>query len=96
MTRTLPTTLSMGPACDLLGIAKWTGYELAKRDEFPVPVLHLGRAIRVPTRPLVDLLGLDVEIVLATQPEGENAGAVTPALLPATPDTHHGIKDHQR
>lgn len=55
----LPPTLTMGPACDLLGISTWQGYQLVKRDEFPVPVLHLGRAIRVPTRPLLDLLGIE-------------------------------------
>jgi predicted DNA-binding transcriptional regulator AlpA len=40
----------------LLGISRNTGYELIRRGEFPVPVLRLGRKLRIPTAPLLDLL----------------------------------------
>jgi excisionase family DNA binding protein len=45
-------------AAELLGISTWQAYALIKRDEFPAPVLKLGRAIRIPRRPLLDLLGM--------------------------------------
>lgn len=51
-------TLTMEETVPLLGISRWAGYELVKRDEFPVQVLGLGRTIRVPTAPLLALLGL--------------------------------------
>jgi hypothetical protein len=40
----------------LLGLGRSLGYELIRRGEFPVPVLRLGRKLRVPTAPLLDLL----------------------------------------
>lgn len=36
-------TVSLGQAADLLGIGRSTAYDLARRDEFPVPVLKIGR-----------------------------------------------------
>lgn len=51
-------TLTVPEAADMLGISAWQAYELIKRDEFPAPVLRLGRAIRIPRRPLLDILGL--------------------------------------
>jgi len=52
-------TLTVPEACELLSISPWQGYQLIKRDEFPVPVLRLGRAIRIPRRPLEALLGIE-------------------------------------
>lgn len=49
------------------GIHRVTAYELAKRDELGVPVLRLGRTLRVPTAELRRVLGLEVE------PEGDAA-----------------------
>jgi predicted DNA-binding transcriptional regulator AlpA len=54
-------TLDVPSAAALLGCSPWTAYELIKRGEFPVSVLALGRKIRVPTAPLLDLLGLHPE-----------------------------------
>ncbi len=51
-------TLSAEEAFRLLGCGRTSGYEMIRRDEFPVPVLHLGRVIRIPTAPLLELLGL--------------------------------------
>lgn len=51
-------TLTVPEACELLGISTWQGYALVKRGEFPTPVLRLGRAIRVPRQPLLDVLGM--------------------------------------
>jgi hypothetical protein len=56
----LPASLSLIEAAALLGIGRTHAYNLEAAGDFPVPVLHLGRAIRVPTAPLLDLLGLPV------------------------------------
>ena len=54
----LPASLSLIEAAALLGIGRTHAYNLEATGEFPVPVLHLGRVIRVPTAPLLELLGL--------------------------------------
>lgn len=40
-------TLSLTEAAKVLGIHRSTAWELYKRGEFPVPVLKLGRRLRV-------------------------------------------------
>ncbi len=88
-----PPTLTVPDACELLGISPWTGYELVKRDEFPVPVVRLGRTIRIPTQPLMDLLGVN--------DRREIAGAATPAIdqtipTPTCSVQENGAGDDQR
>lgn len=51
-------TMKLPEACELLGISLWQGYALVKRNEFPVPALRLGQAIRIPRQPLLELLGI--------------------------------------
>jgi predicted DNA-binding transcriptional regulator AlpA len=41
----------------MLGIGRSAAYELVRAGEWPTPVLRLGRLIRVPTAPLLELLG---------------------------------------
>ncbi len=41
-----------------LGLGRSKGYELAKRGEYPCKVLRLGKAYRVVTADLLNLLGL--------------------------------------
>jgi hypothetical protein len=55
--RTHPT-LNVAEAAPLIGCSSWAVYEAIKRGDFPVEVLRVGRKIRVPTRPLLDRLGL--------------------------------------
>jgi len=43
-----------------LGFGHSKAYELVAAGEFPVRVLRLGKAWRVPTAELLDLLGVDV------------------------------------
>lgn len=43
-------------------IHRTTAYELAKRGELGVPVLRLGRTLRVPTAELRRVLGLGEEL----------------------------------
>lgn len=51
-------TIDVAQAAPLLGVSTWAAYESIKRGDFPVEVLRLGRKIRIPTRPLLDRLGL--------------------------------------
>ncbi len=48
-----PEMLKLPQAAKLLGISRWLAYELHKRGEFPVPVLKLGRCLRV-SRPVLE------------------------------------------
>jgi hypothetical protein len=58
-------TFSVPEASLLLGVGADHGYNLVARGAFPVPVIRLGRKVRVPARPLLDLLGLSDEAVEA-------------------------------
>jgi len=55
----LPVTVSVGTAARALGLGRSTAYELARRDEFPCPVLHVGGSYRVPTAGLFRVLGME-------------------------------------
>ncbi|CUU60626.1 hypothetical protein Ga0074812_14343 [Parafrankia irregularis] len=48
-------------AGEILGIGRTKAYELAARDEFPVPVLRIKGRYQVPTAPLKHLLGIHKE-----------------------------------
>lgn len=54
-----PPTISIRAAADVLGIGHSSAYAAARNDDFPVPVIRIGGRIVVPTKPLLDLLGLD-------------------------------------
>ena len=43
-----------------LGLSRSTGYELARRGEFPCRVLHVGSSYRVPTAELLRVLGISL------------------------------------
>ena len=51
-------TVTIEEAAVLLGISRNLTYELAARDELPVPVIRLGRRILVPREPLLEALGV--------------------------------------
>lgn len=53
---TAPRTVSVEDAARALGIGRSLAYELARRDELPVPVFRVGRLLRVPRQPLERLL----------------------------------------
>jgi predicted DNA-binding transcriptional regulator AlpA len=48
--------LSALEAFRILGVNRTTGYKAIREGTFPVPVLHIGRMIRVPTAALAKLL----------------------------------------
>jgi hypothetical protein len=55
---TLPPVLDVATAGRLLGLGRSAAYELVHAGTWPTPVLRLGRRWRIPTAPLLTLLGL--------------------------------------
>lgn len=58
MTIPMTPTTTIRVACELLGISLSTGYAAARGGTFPVQVIKVGGRYVVPTRPLLELLGL--------------------------------------
>ena len=50
-------TVSLVSAGQALGVGRQTAYRLAQRNEFPLPVLKVGKKLRVSTAALARLLG---------------------------------------
>jgi len=55
----LPVTVDVGTAARALGLGRSTGYELARRNEFPCRLLRVGSSYRVPTAELLRVLGIE-------------------------------------
>jgi excisionase family DNA binding protein len=64
----MPVTVDIGTAARALGLGRSTGYELARRGEFPCRVLHVGSSYRVPTAELMRLLGVDPSELQTSSP----------------------------
>ena len=56
--RTLPPVVDVPTAAAVLGVGRSAAYELIRCGQWPTPVLRLGKLIRVPTAPLLELVGL--------------------------------------
>lgn len=56
--RTLPAVVDVATAAIVLGIGRTAAYELIRTDKWPTPVLRLGKLIRIPSAPLLDLVGV--------------------------------------
>lgn len=56
--RALPAVVDLSTAARALGLGRSAAYELVRTGAWPTPVLRLGRLIKVPSAPLVELLGL--------------------------------------
>lgn len=54
----LPPVLDLPTAARLLGVGRTVAYQLVREDQWPTPVIRVGRLIRVPTAPLLALLGI--------------------------------------
>jgi excisionase family DNA binding protein len=52
----LPPVLDLVQAAALLGVGRTTAYRLVHDGQWPTPVLRLGRLIKIPTQPLLELL----------------------------------------
>jgi predicted DNA-binding transcriptional regulator AlpA len=64
----LPAAVDLITAGRALGLARTTAYELARRGEFPVPLLRLGRQYRARRSDLLDLLGIQDRATAPTEP----------------------------
>jgi hypothetical protein len=67
----LPVVIDVPTAARAIGLGRSTAYELARRNEFPCPVLRVGSSYRVPTAGLLRILGIEPptrEEVLAVPP----------------------------
>jgi excisionase family DNA binding protein len=56
----LPLMVDVSTAARALGLSRSTGYELARRGEFPCRVLHVGSSYRIPIAELLRVLGIDL------------------------------------
>lgn len=56
--RALPVVVDLPTAARVLGLGRTAAYELVRTGHWPTPVIRVGRLIRVPSAPLVELLGL--------------------------------------
>lgn len=54
--RHLPPVIDVPTAAAVLGISRSAAYQLIRAGQWPTPTLRLGRLIRIPTAPLLDLL----------------------------------------
>jgi|SRR3954468_1589439 len=52
----LPAVLDVPQAARLLGIGRTLAYELVRTDQWPTPVIRVGRLIKIPSRPLIELV----------------------------------------
>ncbi|MFE7130362.1 hypothetical protein ACFVIM_05850 [Streptomyces sp. NPDC057638] len=57
----LPVSVSLETANRALSLGRTTGYELARRGEYPVRLLRLGNAYRVARADLLRYLGVDAD-----------------------------------
>jgi excisionase family DNA binding protein len=55
----LPPTISVQHAARLLGVSRSSAYRAAARGQ--LPTITFGRRLLVPTRPLLELLGVPID-----------------------------------
>jgi hypothetical protein len=56
--KALPSVVDVATAARIVGVGRTAAYELIRTERWPTPVLHLGRLIRIPTAPLLELVGV--------------------------------------
>lgn len=83
----LPPTIDVEIAARALGIGRALAYDLVKREEFPVRVLHLGRRFKIITAELHSLLGvhLTLDVTDGAPSDQELGAAETHALTRQDP-----------
>jgi excisionase family DNA binding protein len=55
--RELPVVVDVPTAARILGVGRTVAYRLVQSGQWPTPVLRVGRLVRVPTAPLLALVG---------------------------------------
>jgi predicted DNA-binding transcriptional regulator AlpA len=66
--RELPAVVTLMTAAQALGCGRSLAYDLARRHEFPCPILRLGNRYLVPTAGLLAVLGLSAKPADPTGP----------------------------
>ena len=56
--RLIPPVVDVPTAAAILGIGRTAAYELIRLGNWPTPILRLGKLIRVPSAPLLELVGV--------------------------------------
>jgi len=56
--RALGVRTDLATASDVLGISRNSGYQLASKADYPVPLLRLGKRYVVPVAGLLNALGI--------------------------------------
>jgi hypothetical protein len=52
----LPAVLDVPEAARLLGIGRTLAYELVRTNQWPTPIIRVGRLIKIPSGPLLELV----------------------------------------
>jgi predicted DNA-binding transcriptional regulator AlpA len=52
----LPATVDVPTAAKVLGIGRSLAYQLIRTDEWPTPILRIGKLIKIPTAALLKLV----------------------------------------
>jgi hypothetical protein len=52
----IPPVVDVPTAAAILGIGRTAAYELIRLGKWPTPVLRLGKLIRIPSAPLLELV----------------------------------------
>ncbi len=89
----LPPMIDVVTAARYLGIGRTTAYTLAAKDALPVPVVRIGTALRIPTAPLLKILGITPPDVPDTATETHSTGAAPHTDTAPMP---HGREDPLR
>ena len=72
----LPAVLDLPRAAAMLGVGRTTAYKLVQQGRCPTPILRIGRLIKVPTKPLLDVLSANPAQGVASQAGAPDGAAV--------------------
>jgi predicted DNA-binding transcriptional regulator AlpA len=74
----LPAVVDVPTAARLLGLSRTAAYLLIRSGSWPTPIYRLGRLIRIPTAPMLELLCIP-------SPRGVEFSEATPTRLSGPP-----------
>lgn len=57
--QSIPPVVDVPTAAAILGIGRTAAYELIRLGKWPTPVLRLGKLIRIPSAPLLELVKVE-------------------------------------
>jgi hypothetical protein len=54
----LPHVIDVSTAADVFEVGRSAAYEIIRSGQWPTPIIRIGRHIRIPTLPLLELVGM--------------------------------------